>query len=184
MFENSIPNIPIVFSALKQSHPSTVYVDDLDSPRKALLHMEFRNYVCYAGESDSDFLASALCMIRAKTPAELFWSASEDGWQPPLGFESIENILAYFEHPQSVEFYEMLYQNRSDDRQILPIDEHLFNRCAWRTTMCSIYGDFDRFHKAAFGFVLCDGDQPVSESYAAFLGPGIAEIGIVTHNDF
>ena len=183
LFEESIPNIPIIQSALSQAHPCSVYVDDHKNPRRAVLHMRFRNYVCFAGKPDSDFLTSALNLIRKEADARLFWRDSGKGWQPPNGFDEVEHMIAYLEHPQSVEFYEGLYQNRAGNLRIVQIDELLMEQCAWKELIYSIYGDFGQFEEAGFGFALCDGDQPLSEAYAGFLGKGVAEIGLVTREE-
>ena len=145
--------------------------------------MRFRNYVCYAGEPDSEYLLAALNLIWEKTNAQLFWPVSRRGRQPPSGFNEIEHMIAYSEHSQSIEFYEGFYKNGLGDLRIVPIDASLMERCVWREYIYSIYGDFERFEEAGFGFALCDGDQPLSEAYAGFLGKGVAEIGLVTREE-
>ncbi len=183
LFEESIPSNPVIHSALEQDHPSTVYVDDLENPRRAILHMRFGNFVCYARQPDSEFLVSGLNRIRQKSIVELYWPSSMELRQAPSGFDRVRLFFEYFEHLRSVKFYEKFYQNGLGDLRIVPIDEPLMERCAWREYLYSIYGDFRGFEKAGFGFALCDGDRPLSEAYAGFLGMGVAEIGLVTRED-
>ncbi len=183
LFGESTSNNPIVYSALKQAHPSSVYVDSLVWPTRAVLHIRFRNNVCYAGETDSEFLASALGRIRQNTAADLYWPDSWDSWQPPWGFDRVEESQEYLEHPQEVDFYDWFLKDGLGNLRMASIDGHLLERCAWGELMQSIYGNFEQFNKSGFGFALCDGNQPVSESYAAFLGFGLAEIGLVTDRE-
>jgi RimJ/RimL family protein N-acetyltransferase len=61
-----------------------------------------------------------------------------------------------------------------------PMTADLLERCEWRDTVTGAAGSTEQFLRTGLGACLLLGDEIVAEAYAPYIGPGSAEVGVVT----
>lgn len=82
---------------------------------------------------------------------------------------------------------DLIYQNSSIEiKDLLPFlvkpitSSKLGRKCPWWSFIIGLYGSEEMFFKNGFGVALCREDNVLCATYAAYVGGGYAEIGIVT----
>jgi hypothetical protein len=175
LFDAGQPNSTMIYSALEGRTLGRAFVDDVDSPSCCLLVTNFFNFSFTHDTVDQEWLNQTVAWLRPGLNFTLNWPDKMGALQPPPYYS------------RALAGYEFMQYNAQGDfalpanRHLRRMDKEVVGRCEWRDLMLMAYGTAEIFLEKAFGVCVMDGDQICSEAYAAFLGAGKFEIGIVTN---
>lgn len=179
LFDTTQPNSTMIFSTLAGRAVGRVFVDDLDQPTSSLVTMGFQGFSFTHAAVDEQWLHETVAALRSQMTIVLNWPLQMDAGQvPPAGYARVltgHEFMSY--HPQGD-------LQLPPGRQLRRIDAELFTRCTWYELMMSAFGSVENFVANGIGMCVMDGDEICSEAYAAFLGAGKFEIGIVTNEKY
>jgi hypothetical protein len=179
LFDEGQPNSTMIYSTLSRYTTGTAYVDDLDRPASALVMMGFQGFSFTHAAVDQQWLNETIATLRPQTGIVLNWPTEFDvRLQPPPDSARVLEGHEFMEyHPQGeIEL--------PAGRTFRMMDEELLERANWRQLMLSAFGSVEKFLANGVGVCVMDGDEICSEAYAAFLGAGKFEIGIVTSEKY
>jgi hypothetical protein len=173
------PNSTMIFSALEERTLGKAYVDDINHPANCLLVTNFQNLTFTHRTVDQQWLNLAVAEVRQTEGIYLNW--------PSQMAEQLEPPPNSSRHVAGFEFLDYSPQGSLHlpaDRQLQLIDAELFSRCTWRDLMLMGFGTVENFLRHGIGVCVMDGHEICSEAYAAFLGAGKFEIGVVTNEKY
>ena len=177
LFRPGTPNRPILFAALDQKTRSTVVADDPAEPRMAALRTP-DGVTFFSPDADEAFVRGSLRKLQLTGPLMAILCEPDGRFPKP-------DIV--------IPRYEFLGRSAADtvkETQIPPgfslhpLDENLFAGCEWRALIEMSYGSMGDFFASGYGYLLMEGEQIVTETYAAFIGAGAVEIGVITAEAF
>lgn len=179
LFDPDEPHSVWVFSTLEGRTLGKAYVDNVDKPMNCLLTLNFTNLICLSDGIDQQWLNQAVAALRQTQEVILNWSPRIAArLQPPA-------------HPEAEKPYFDFHDCHTAHLLPIPegyhlrtIDHDLFERCLWYDLILSGYGTAENFLRYGFGLCLMSEDEICSEAYAAVLGVGHYDIGIVTHDKY
>jgi hypothetical protein len=178
LFNYSIPNQAILWSALSGSIPSSIYLDDVLEPTKVLVRADFLGWTFLGGNWDRTRLASetssarnefALSVVGDFDKIESCSDLSSFGFSPRLFFDEVD-----FELLEEVP----LKQHSTDTIRIANLEQ--FDSCFWKELMISGYGSSTSFIDGARLFQLLVDGVVVCETYLTFVSNGLCELGAVS----
>ena len=179
LFDTTQPNATMIFSTLAGHTLGRAFVNDLTQPTNCLLVMDFQHFSFTHANVNQQWLNETAAALRGHFGFFLNWPEHfAERLQPPPDF-----ARAYVGH----EF--MSYTPQGDlplptNRHFRMMDAELLGRAAWRDLMLQAFGTAEHFLANGLGVCVMDGEEICSEAYAAFLGAGKVEIGIVTNEKY
>jgi hypothetical protein len=141
--------------------------------------MNFLNLTCLSDAIDQQWLNQTVAELRQGQEVILNWSPRIAARLQPPALPTAEESNFDFHDCRSAHSLDV-----PAGYHLRTIDEELFARCLWRDAMLVAYGTTENFLRYAIGICLMANDEICSEAYAAFLGAGKYDLGIVTHEQY
>jgi RimJ/RimL family protein N-acetyltransferase len=181
LFDPYHPNSPALWAVLKGHYPGKALVDQADHPTQCVLRTD-AILTYFSSRVQQSFLNEAITTIREQEPIWLVWP-HDTSLHPP--------VIKYAQTVERLEFCETNPDILMKLRKQLPkeciikeIDDHLLERCLWRSEMEFYAGSRSNFLKYGIGYCLLKEDEIVVEAYASSLGKDRAEIGAITQEAY
>jgi GNAT superfamily N-acetyltransferase len=185
LFDPDQPNSPMLFSTLEGRTPGKAYVDDLDHPRRCLVTINFYHITFVSDAIDQPWLNEAVGELRQTHDVSLTWSpqlAARLAPPPSLAAEIVRYEFDNYATEQAERLADPV--PLPEGVQLRAIDAELFAHCLWRDEMVMACGTPENFLRHGMSLCLMAKDEICSEAYAAFLGAGKFEIGVITHEKY
>lgn len=179
LFDESVPNGPILFALLGGRLPGRAIADDPERPSVAAVQTaEGVAFISHgAGQRSLD---DALTTLRADSMVGLVWAESMAGSVTPAVPAKVVERLGFEALSPSAPSMAALRARLPADVSVRAIDAELLARCEWQELVVGAHGGVEAFLRDAFGLCLMRGNDILSEAYAPFVGRTIAEVGVVT----
>jgi GNAT superfamily N-acetyltransferase len=179
LFDETIPNAPMLFAVLEGRAQGRALADDPETPTIAAVQtaegVAFLSRLTTQADCDR-----GLAALRRDATIGLVW-ADEDGVaivpEAParvidrLGFEAI---------PAASHMLQALAAALPAGDDARPMDAALLERCEWADQVIGAHGSVESFLANGAGLCIMRGDEILAEAYAPFIGHGVAEVGVVT----
>lgn len=179
LFDPTQPNSTMLFSTLAGRTLGRAFVEDLDQPMNCLLVMGFQHFSFTHASVDPQWLNETVAALRPHFSFILNWSPEMAAMMPPPPDFSRE----YAGH-EFMEYHAQGDLHLPSGRRLQRMDADILARCTWRDLMLGGFGTTEHFLAHGLGMCVMAGDAICSEAYAAFLGAGKYEIGIVTNEQY
>lgn len=173
LYPIDLPNHPILFAALERRILSTVLADDPESPRKAAIRTP-DGITFFTPESDEAFVRGSLRKLQLNGPIMAILR------EPDGRFPKPDIIIPRYEFRSRNPGSAVRIPDIPEGFSICQLDEELIAGCEWRTLIELSYGTKTAFLSEGYGFLLVNGTNIVTETYAAFFGAGGVEVGVIT----
>ena len=179
LFDTTQPNSPMIFATLEGRTLGRAFVDDPNHPTNCLLVTDFQHFSFTHASVDPQWLHATVAALRPQFGFLLNWSPEMAATLPPP-----PHVSRTFLGHEFMEYHAQGELQLPPDRQVRRMDAALFQRGQWRDLMLSAFGTVERFLAHGIGVCVMAGDEICSEAYAAFLGAGKFEVGIVTNEKY
>jgi RimJ/RimL family protein N-acetyltransferase len=180
LFSPDFPNSTMLFSALDDHTPGRVYVDRRHSPTWAIVVCHFGG-TFVGGAIDQSTLNKGIAALHSQQWIALVWPPEDPpGLTLPPGAARVIDRREFLDRRPAAGGAERSDRPLPQGMSFRRIDAPLLERCLWRDEMIEFYGTTDRFLMDGLGFCLMDGEEILSEAYAAFRGANRFEIGAIT----
>lgn len=172
---NSLPNQPIIHAMIEKRNLSDFFSTE---PQKYVLIKRNAAYTVLAGELDESALKHVSDLLNTYDQIKLDCDEQYHHWFLKNGYKlcpriELEYTAKNIELPQPKNNF--ILKN---------IDAAIFAKCSWRDFISLLYGSSELFLHNGFGVALTDNELVIGEAYAACIGNGFCEVGIVTHPDY
>jgi GNAT superfamily N-acetyltransferase len=181
LFDQDVPNSPMLFAVLEGRYPGHVFVDDRANPTRGVVITTI-GFTFIGGWFDQLALNDAIADLRKGRGLSLVWSPPVAGHvMPPSQATREFNRLECFDRRP-------VPTGAGEGARLLPdgfalrrMEAPLFARCLWRDLHVQMAGTSENFLAHGLGFCLMRDEEIVCEAYAGCLGAGKWEIGAITH---
>ena len=179
-FLSELPNQALIQGILENQLPSTVLY--LAHDPACILIKTNRTAFILAGEVNQDQLENIAQILSNYKKITLICSKELQSFFIKRGC-TVQRRMAFEFVGLSDQLPELIY---SQDYTLQLLDSvDIFRRCLWFSSISSLWGSSNNFIAHSFGSVLLNAQgKVVAEALVAWLGGGLAEIGVVTHPDF
>lgn len=177
-------------AGLRGINPARVFVDDADQPTAALMTRTYEYFV--GGELETpiaDFIRDA--PLGTAVWADFYGFVAVDApWNDRLRalhaeLETIGRRSFRFD-PEQIERVRGWAERVPAGLSLVPLTAELAEMADRKMPeiIGMIWSGYESFAKHGFGALLLDGDTPVSTTYAAAVGGGEANVGVMTVQDY
>lgn len=174
LFIKRQPNNSALRCSLNKSIPAKAYVDNIDSPTKAVIHFNW-TWGWVSDDADIAWAQEAISEICKHTWLNIIWNPADRPEKPLAGIEAevprleFKGVKEGWSLPQSTVNAEFKF-----------FDSELFDKAMWKEDRLVAFGTKENFLSKAFGICAIQDGQICSECCASFQADGFSEIGAVT----
>ena len=179
MFDVHQPLALRCFAVLDGSILGQIWTDNLDQPTWGVVQESAFGTLFLGGQPDAHVVAHLVEELRQNDDVALaLWhehpynqlvppAPDFDGWELEFTERSPETDLTR-------------YSSVPAGCELLPIDAFWFERCRYRDYYAAYFGSAEQTLKHGFGFCLVQGQELLSEAFAADAALGMIEVGTIT----
>lgn len=182
LFGSRVPQAAQLYSVLEGTNPGTLLVDQILAPSWCVVRPAAGANTFVGGKITGADLTEVLSFLLRDD-----WACIAVGYNPAtsLSLPFVHDVI------QRLEFRDRLYDtdhlvqqaaaSLPSDCVVKPMDRDLFDACQWRELHCRACGGAEQFLSNGIGYCMLRRGRIVCEGYAAFIGGGLADIGVITH---
>jgi hypothetical protein len=190
IFEGIDNNRAILFSVIEGNNPGRIFVDEINTPKCALIYTLSNFFYLGGDEKDTHFIEEAKIHIidvlkNGFDKSAVVFSFSDE-WRNQLDIAladqgAIRIIRKMFDFDSDAFTAQNNLQDRFESGFILkPIDEAMAQECDVNVD----WGSVTNFIDKSFGFSLLYENQIVSECHVGYIGSGLVELGVYTVENY
>jgi RimJ/RimL family protein N-acetyltransferase len=177
LFQKKQPNNSALWCYFEGKMPGKTFVDDISAPTKAICRLDM-SWTYISDNADFPWIESVLGEIIKKDWLQVIWVPERTGTYPLKEVATIIPRLEYTERKEPSE--------NPCSVEITPYTSELYDKLPedYKEWHIQNYGSKEEFLKKAFGFFAVENGEVCSESEAAFIANGYAEMGIYTFEPY
>ena len=180
LFDDELPNRPMLESVLADRSPGWVFADREARPTAAVVVAHY-GFTYVGGRPDRDLLAFALG--RSAPAADPLVICFRDEAVGPGGFMQGGRTIDRIEF-SALEPTWAGPPPLPEGVGLRPMTRRLLEQCLWKGEVVADCGSLERFLEIGFGVCGVAGGRVVSEAYASIPGDRAFEIGPIVHPEF
>ena len=180
LFDDDLPNRPMLESVLADRNPGWVFADREDRPTVAIVVSHY-SYTYLGGWPERGLLDFALARATpVSDPLVIWWPDTAPG--PP-------SLIPGGHTVDRIEFTQLVPTWKAPLRPpggvtLQPMTLSLLEQCLWKDEVLADCGSLERFLDIGFGVCGVIDGRVVSEAYASVPGDRAYEIGPIVHPEF
>lgn len=178
LFPADVPNAAILESLFWGTSVGRILVDDEERPSWCVVNAGHYGFTFAGGDFAGAPLADAIEVLRGDRVVSLV--VGEDTTWMSIGAPQPDGEIPRWEFGGAAAAADELARRGPDGCEVRILDAETFARCRWRTDMVETFGSPDRYLAESVGTCIVRDGEVVAEAHAAFLAPGVAEIGAIT----
>lgn len=180
LFDDTLPNRPLLESVLADRNPGWVFADREEQPTAAVV-VSLYSFTYVGGRPDRELLDFALARSAPASKPRVI--CSPDEVSSPAGFIEGDPTI------DRIEFTHLVPTWRApvplpDGMLLEPMTLGLLEQCLWKEDVLADSGSLERFLEIGLGICGVIDGRVVSEAYASIPGDRAYEIGAIVHPEF
>ena len=180
-FSAQVPQAAQLYSVLEGRSPGTVLLDRIPAQSWCVVRPAAGANTFVGGEITTADLSLALTFLLADD-----WACVAVGYNratiAPLPFvHDVMDRVEFSDRRQDSEKPADALASLPTECTVKRMDRSLFDACRWREFHSRACGDAEQFLSNGIGYCMVRGGVVVCEGYAAFIGGGLADVGVITH---
>ena len=180
LFDDDLPNRPLLESVLGDRNPGWVFADREERPMAAVVVSRY-SFTYLGGQPDRELLEFALAGSAPVDDAVVICSADED--TAPESFIEAGRTIDRIEFTQLEPTWEAPLPLPAG-MALQPMTLPLLEQCRWKAEVLADCGSLERFLEIGFGLCGVMDGLVMSEAYASIPGDRAYEIGAIVHPEF